>query len=277
MLFLCLLIAGLFLGSTDPDPILTDREKYRLKGNVKSLLEIRYTTGDGDDSASAGKILYQKYTAFDPEGYETESIMYRDGKPFLNSKYIFGQDNRQVEMNEYHADGSLNVNVRYTYDQKGFRTRADYTWAENRAVGEFYGNTEYYFEILTNDIYDKVIFKNEYRGYCTEEYFLKPDSTLSFKFISKYDFRGNKLETGYYHGNGRLSWMTKNKYDRYDNLIESRVFKSNRIAVQTLYQYQFDSVGNWIVRKEDREVHVNILTAGLERGDMITERTIEYY
>jgi hypothetical protein len=126
-------------------------------------------------------------------------------------------------------------------------------------------------------VYTKAIFKNEYRGFCTEEYYLRPDSTLSFKFISKYDFHGNKLETGYFHGSGRLSWMTKNKYDRYDNMIESRVYKSNRIAVITNYTYQFDAIGNWTYRKDQREVHVNILTEGLERADMVDERQIEYY
>jgi hypothetical protein len=71
--------------------------------------------------------------------------------------------------------------------------------------------------------------------------------------------------------------MSKHKFDRYDNMIESRVYKSNHIAVLTQYTYEFDPAGNWLVRKEDREVYVNILTAGLDRGDMVTERTIEYY
>ena len=122
-----------------------------------------------------------------------------------------------------------------------------------------------------------MIYKSEYRGYCIEENYLKADSSLSFKFVAKYDFRGNKLESGYYHGNDRLSWMSKYKYDRYDNLIESRVYKSNRIAVLSEYKYKFDAVGNWVIRNEEREVHVNILTAGLERANTVTERKIEYY
>jgi hypothetical protein len=110
-----------------------------------------------------------------------------------------------------------------------------------------------------------------------EEHYLKADSTLSFKFVAKYDAHGNKLESGYFHGNGRLSWMTKYQYDRYNNLIESRVYKSNRIAVLSEFSYQFDSSGNWVVRKEKRQVHINILTEGLERANTVTERTIEYY
>jgi len=277
MLSICLLCTVLFMGSTDPDSTLTDLEKYYLKGNVKSLMEIRYSKGEGADSNARGKVIYQKYTTFDENGFEMKTVLYKDGGPFLTSTYVFGGDEQQVEMNQYHRDGTLNVNVKFTYDAKGFRTRADYHWAESRQNGDFYGNTDYYYEILNNDIYDKVVYKNEYRGYCLEEHYLRPDSTLSFKFVSKYDFRGNKLESAYLHGSGRLSWMTKNKYDRYDNMIESRVYKSNRIAVLTQYTYEFDAVGNWLVRKENREVYVNILTAGLEQGDMVTERTIDYY
>ena len=88
---------------------------------------------------------------------------------------------------------------------------------------------------------------------------------------------GNRLESAYFHGNGRLSWLTKCKYDRYNNLIESRVYKSNRIAVLSRYNYRFDATGNWVVRNENRKVYVNILTAGLERANTVTERIIEYY
>lgn len=276
-LIAAIVLAGLFGAGSPSGSGPTDLEKYRLKGAVRSVMETRYTLGESGDTNAPGNVIYQKYTAFDEKGYETETTMYREGKAFLVSRYIFGADGKQVEMNEYNADGSLNAQVLYSYDDKGHRTRADYRWAENRQIGDFYENTDYYYEILTNDLYTKVIYRNEYRGYCTEEHYLRADSTLSFKFISKYDFRGNKVESGYYHGSGRLSWMTKNKYDKYDNLVESRVYKSNYIAVLTHYAYQFDDTGNWTVRNEDREVHVNILTAGLVRGDMVTERKIEYY
>ena len=272
-----LFVSGFFMAGPPADTVLTDLEIYRLKGNVRSVTETRYALAEGADSNATTRVMYQKYMAFDQDGYLVESALYQDGKEFLVSKYSFGPNGKQAEMNEYNGDGSLNAHVLYTYDKKGNRTRADYQWAEQREIGEFIGNTDYYYEILNNDIYTKVIYKNEYRGYCTEEHYLRADSTLSFKFISKYDFRGNKLETGYYHESGRLSWMTKNKYDKYDNLVESRVYKSNYIAVLTHYAYQFDDVGNWTVRSEDREVHVNILTAGLEQGNMVTQRKIEYY
>lgn len=268
---------GLFIGFIIPGNKLNDLEKYRLKGSVKSVMEIKYPLTEEADSALKDIAISLKYTLFDINGYETETTLFKYGDEFLTSKYLFGADGKQVEMNEYNPDGTLNLNVMYKYDDKGFRSEAIYNWAENRKIGEMAENTDYYYEIIQNDIFTKVHYKNEYRGYCIEENYLKADSSLSFKFVAKYDFRGNKLESGYFHGNGRLSWMTKYKYDRYDNLIESRVYKSNRIAVISEYKYQFDAVGNWVIRNEDREVHVNILTAGLDRANTVTERKIVYY
>lgn len=272
-----MVLFGIFIGFIMPENELNDLERYRLIGSVKSMMEIKYTVEEKSDSALKGKVILQKYYSFDINGYETENTLYRNGEEFLTSRYLFGADGKQVEMNEFNPDGTLNLHVSYNYNEKGCRSKAIYEWAENRKIGEITEHTDYYFEIIQNDIFTKVLYKNDYRGYCTEENYLKADSTLSFKFVSKYDFRGNKVETGYFHGNGRLSWMTKYRYDRYDNLTESRVYKSNRIAVLSHYKYQFDAVGNWVVRKENREVHVNILTAGLERENTVTERIIEYY
>lgn len=268
---------GLFIGFAIPVYEINDLEKQRLKGRIRSVMEIRYTLTEEADSALKDEIIFQKYTLFDVNGYENETTIFKDGDEFLTSRYLTGVDGKQLEMNEYNPDGTLNLNVTFKYDDKGFRSEAFYNWAENRKIGEITEHTDYYYEIIQNDIFTKVLYKNEYRGHCTEEHYLKADSSLSFKFVAKYDFRGNKLESGYFHGNGRLSWMTKYKYDRYDNLIESHVYKSNRIAVISKYNYRFDAAGNWVVRNENRKVYVNILTAGLERANTVTERIIEYY
>jgi hypothetical protein len=201
----------------------------------------------------------------------------KNNEEYLVSKFISGSDGKPVEMNEYLPDGSLNLNVKYNYDENGFRSEAIYTWSSDRVIGEVCEPFDYYYDIIQHEIFTKVEYKNEYRGFCTQENFLKSDGSTSFKLVSKYDFRGNRLESGYFEGNGMLSWITKYTYDRYDNLVESRVLKSNRIAVESKYKYQFDDTGNWTSRREDRVVHVNILTAGLDQSNMITERNIEYY
>jgi len=276
-LALVLSLAALIIGSAFPALKLNDVEKNRLKGNVKSMMEIKYAIPEDGDSNSREKIVYQKFTVFDENGYETESTLFKNGTEFLISRLTYVNDSTPIELNEYHPDGTLNLKVTYKYDDRGFRTEAGYEWAENRQIGEITDLSDYYYEIIQNDLFNKVHYKNEYRGYCIQEDYLKPDSSLSFRFTMKYDFRGNKLESAYFHGNERLSWISKYKYDRYDNMIESRVYKSNRIAVESSYKYRFDLIGNWVYRYENRKVYVNILTAGLDRENTVTERQIEYY
>jgi hypothetical protein len=240
-------------------------------------MEVKYTLASKDSNALKDKILFQKYTVFDKFGYVTESTLYQSGAEYIKSSYIFGPEGKPVGMHEVMADGTPNLNVVYAYDDEGYITEAAYQWENNHHIGDICDNSDYYNEILQNELFAKVLYKTDYRGLVTEERYVKADGTISYSFLSKYDPRGNKLESSYFHGNGRLSWMNKYVYDRYDNLTESRLFKSNRIAVQSYYKHRFDETGNWIVRREAREVYVNILTAGLEQADMLTERTIEYY
>jgi len=273
-----ILVLVVILQSSMPvNDTLNDREKARLIARVKSVMEIKYSVPADDTIPSSDKIIYQKFTRYNPEGFEVESIQYENGQKGLISQYRTDHEGKPVEMNEYKADGKLNLQVVYHYDDKGNITEAEYLWGEDRQISELSENTDYYFELIQNEIFTKVNYVNEYRGYCTQQDFVKADNGLSFKFIYKYDIHGNKLESAYYHGNGRLSWLTKYKYDRYNNLIESRLFKSNRIAVLSTYKHRFDDKGNWIYRKENRVVYVNILTEGLDRNNMITERIIEYY
>lgn len=270
------LFALLFAGFSIPSPILTDLDRGKLNGNIKSLMETRYLVTGKGKNIEKDKVFFQKLTLFDQFGYITETILFQDGAEYLMSKYTFDLEGNPSEMNQYLKDNILNLNVVYKYNKDTLRSEAVFTWSENMVFGDICEVYDYYFDILLNHPFNLVTYQYEYRGFCTEEKFLKPDGGLSFKFSYKYDFRGNKLESAYFKG-GNLSWITKYTYDRYGNLTESRVFKDNRIAVQSYYKHQFDDKKNWISRLEEREVFVNILTAGLEQSDILTERIIEYY
>jgi hypothetical protein len=270
---MCLIIHGFGI----PDKGITDLEQHRLKGSVKSVMEIKYTLAEKTANSPKDKIIFQKFTSYDKSGYRVESILFKESAQFLKSSIMFGPDGRPSGLNEFTVDGTPNLNVIYKYNEKGYISEADYQWADDYITGDFCENTDYYNEIIKNDLFVKVMYTSEYRGYITEEKFIKADGSISFSLVSRYDPLGNRSELSYFHGDGHLSWITKYKYDRYNNLIESRLYKSNRIAVLTKYKHQFDAMGNWTVRSEEREIYVNILTAGLERADMVTERNIEYY
>jgi hypothetical protein len=270
---LCLLIHGFI----SPANELNDLEKRWLKGSVKSVMETKYTLSGKEAGAPKDKIVFRKLTLFDKYGYEVENTLYQSDDESLKSIFSFGSDGKPSGMTETKSDGTLNLSVVYNYNDKGILSEAVYNWGDDHTIGDIGENSDYYYEIIQNELFTKVLYTVEYRGFITEEKYLKSDGTLSFTITNKYDPRANRLESAYYHGNGRLSWNTKYTYDRYDNLVESRLFKSNRIAVLSKYKHQFDETGNWIERLEEREVYVNILTAGLDSTNMVTERTIEYY
>jgi len=274
---LLLILTGLLTALRIPTLEINDLERLYLKGKVRSVMEIKYAINNKSGKSGNNEIIYKKLTLFDENGYENEIRLYHDKAEYLISRFVPGLDGKPAEKNETLPDGTLNLNVNYHYNEKGFLSEAFYNWSENRITGEMCEQYDYYDDILQNEIFNRVEFQSDYRGYCTEEKFITSGGGISFIIASKYDFRGNRLESAYLKGNGMLSWMTKYKYDRYDNLIESRVFKSNRAVVESEYKYQFDDTGNWVTRKEKREVYVNILTAGINTADMLTERTIEYY
>ncbi len=260
-----------------PAATFNDLNRLGLKGKVKSVMEVTYTVQGKTEDSEQKEIVNQKFLLFDETGFIKETRLFSNAAEYLISKFIREEDGKLIQMNEYRADGTLNLNVTYSYDAKGFRSEAMYDWSENRVIGEICERFDYYDDILQNELFTRVKYKNEYRGYCTEESFYTGDGRISFKITSKYDFRGNRLESAYLDGSDRLSWITKYNYDRYDNLIESNVFKSNRIAVESGYKYKSDDMGNWVSRTEDRTVYVNILTAGIEQSDLLTERVIDYY
>lgn len=276
LFFIYLIFFGFLLNPINADPKLDDLKIIHLNGNIKSLMETRYLVTAKGKSLEKEKAFFQKLTLFDPFGYITETILFQDGTEYLISKYTFDSEGKPSEMNQYFSDNSLNLNVVYKYNKDTLRSEAIFTWSENLVFGDICEMYDYYYDILLNHPFNLVAYQYEYRGYCTEEKFIKPDGGTSFKFINKYDFRGNKLESAYFKG-GNISWLTKYTYDRYGNLTESRVFKDNRIAVQSYYKHQYDDKKNWISRLEEREVFVNILTAGLVQSDILTERIIEYY
>ena len=277
LFFIYLVFFGFLVNPIITDPKLNDLKINHLNGNIKSLLETRYTVSGKGKNIEKNKVFYQKLTLFDQYGYTTETVLFQNGTEYLISRYIFDIEGKPSEMNQYLKDKTLNMNVIYKYNKDTLRSEAHFTWSENRIFDDICDYYDYHFDILQNQPFNLVLYQYEYRGYCTEEKFLKPDGGLSFKFNSKYDFRGNKLESAYIKGTGNLSWITKYTYDRNNNLIESRVLKDNRVAVQSTYKHQFDEKKNWISRLEEREVFVNILTAGLEQSDILTERIFEYY
>ncbi len=270
-------ITGIPFGLSAQTKGLTDLDVLRLKGPVRSVMETKYLTQTADTATVADSVIFKKYTEFDPNGFEQYSAIYETGKLAQTSVYTFGPDGKQAMMEEFNADNSLHCRIAFTYNEKGFRTQADYDWVEQRGYDDNLIKNDYVFVIFEYYPYNRIVYEHEYRGYVTQEEFVQSGGQVIYTYKHRYDARGNKISMIYFNASGHTSWVTKYKYDRYDNLIESNVYKNNYIALETEYNYRFDDTGNWTVRHEKRNVHRNILTVSILEGNILTEREISYY
>jgi hypothetical protein len=258
-----------------------DLVKRGLKGEIKSIMETKYALVENEDPEDTlivkDTVIYQKHTFFNEFGFETESRLYQNGSQVSATRYIFGPRGQQVEMNKYNEAGELVLNVKYRHDNKGYRVQGTYNWKKFEFYDELTELEEVGIEELNEDLVTRVIFNNNHRGLCEEERFMKADGCISYRNTYRYDFRDKVVEMTYYKESGRVAWRSKYKYSRYGHRSQSRLFKDNRIAIESNFEYEFDEAGNWISRYEDRKLIENILTRHLKGGNTLTERTIEYY
>ena len=276
VLLFFLLAVMVFSGFISGDRPSTDLEKLQLKGRVKSVTEIRLNNSVSGESISGTSSSYKKISKFNIDGYETEAVIYNNGK-YSNIIDVFDTAGNKIGFREYKEDGTLWTTVTYNLDKKGNPVSADYDWLGKGEYDEIREKSELLYEVLDRNPWYKVLYKNDFRGFHTEEKYLGGDGKLLFKFSYRYDIHGNKVEMTYFNSRGRTSWDTKYHYDQNDILVESIVFKSNRVAAISKYTYQYDSKGNWVNRLENREVNYNILTASLVEGNFVIRREIEYY
>ena len=273
----CFVACFVLLGFSDPDEPATDLEKLGLKGKVKSVMETRMSNAAGGKEKAEGGVTYKKLSKFNPEGFETETIIYNNNGKSSRLKYLFDTASYAVGLHEYTDDGTLWLTVSYKRDEEGNKLEAIFSWPEKAAYDEIREKSEQLYEVLDRSPWDYVVYENDYRGFHLEERYYHASGRLLFKFTYRYDIHGNKMEMIYFNSKGRTSWETKYKYNRDNQMVRSIIFKSNRVAATSEYAYQFDAQGNWVSRMEKRTVNYNILTQDLVEGSFMTERVIEYY
>lgn len=268
-----IILAG--FASTD-EPV-SDCERSRLKGDVKSILETRLNGVDIGDTLARGEITFKKLTKYNNKGFTTEAVIYNNNGKSSILSYKFDTAGYQTGLDEYTEDQTHWLSVEYKLDPSGNKLEAIFDWLGKGGYDEIREKTEQLYEVIDRNPWDRVIYKNDYRGFHLEEVYMKNSGKKLFKFRHRYDILGNRIEMIYYNSKGRTSWETKYKYDRNNHLVESILFKSNRVAAISKFTYEYDPEGNWIRRVEERKVHYNILTAHLVEGTFVTEREIEYY
>lgn len=280
-IFILVIIGWLITGHSLPQANRTDLEVKGLKGSVKSVMETKYAVQENDSDVDSvvvkDTIIYQKLTFYNDHGYETETRYLIGGSEVSKTKYLFGPKGMQIRQEKYNQDGKLFLRILYKYDSKGYRVQGSYEWLTLDYYKEMNERKEFGIEDIDENLITRVIYSNNHRGLCEEERYIKADGCISYRNTFRYDYLDNKVEKTYYKESGRVSWRSKYKYDRYGNLAQLRLFKDNRIAIESNYSYDFDEQGNWVTRYEDRMLVENIMTSHLNGGNTLTERKIEYY
>ncbi len=269
ILFLAVVIMSSGMITKEP----TKLDELNLKGNVKSVLEtVNATLKGSGTSASSNKL-----SIFSNIGMLIETQLHKNHKLYSRIVYTYSAENKLLEYIDFNADGSQYLKVSYDYNEKGhikeehFDRTEQKRYDENRQLIDL--EYEKYYELLFTD----VKYKCDYKGFKLEEKYLRSNGSLSHKLTYKYDFKYNLIELRYYNSANKPTKRIKFKYNSKGNKSESKTFISNRLAVTSLFTYEYDNNKNWINRLEKRKVEENIFTSDIGSDDVITKRVIVYY
>lgn len=117
------------------------------------------------------------------------------------------------------------------------------------------------------------VFKYDSSGKLTEMVSIKPSGKVGYKLTYSYDARGRMVEMDSHHGDGDVtrrvySYSGDGRFPSGFTYISGK----GRVGERTAYSdYEFNSHGDWIKRKETTEETFN------RRSISITFREIEYY
>lgn len=167
--------------------------------------------------------------------------------------------------------GSDEIRETYTYDKEGHRTT---TTQEIRGQGSppppppMASNTE------RETGQPRKVFQYDLSGRMTETTVLAPSGKLLYKYTYGYDTKGRLIETIRYDDGGQATDKQVSTYDKDQQVPSSFTYygRDGKVYIKTVYmEYEFNSQGDWIKRKEITEEIYNQKRASL------TFRDIEYY
>ena len=120
----------------------------------------------------------------------------------------------------------------------------------------------------------KNVFQYDESGRLTETIVLRPSGKLVYKYTYKYDEKGRPIEYASYDGNGKAGDRRVYTYTGDQKVPSSFIYYGHdgKVYIKTLYEeYEFNSLGDWIKRKEITEELYSPKSA------FLTFRNIEYY
>lgn len=248
-----------------------------LKNHVKSIHEVTSESINNNDGTITSEITSEIMAEFDTEEKLIKISVFRNGAIYSTLTYFYDSINVPKNAIDRNTDGSIYLSIEYRIDENGFVNEEIYNRDAQKSFDNERKTIEVEFFKYYNNLFTKLVIKNDFTGRVLEQTFIKYNGELSFKYRHEYDYKGNCTTTKYFNANGSLSWQTKFQYDNHNRLKIKKLFKNNYLAQTTNYTYEMDGNENWIERKGTAKVVNNIFGQLLQNKTEITLRTINYF
>jgi len=271
--FSIILLAVLFISSTGEKRPPTHLEESNLRGSVKTLTEVRSALLPD----STFRIISHTVSVFSKSGMLAEVKHIRGGQLFSRKIYDYSIDQKLQGYSDYNSDGSLYLKVKYVFDENGFLIGEKFDRTRQKLYNQNRQRVFQEYEKVYGNMFVEVVYKCDFKGHKTEQKYLNADGSLSHLLTYKYDYKFFKVEEKYLNADRKAVWRTKFKQNSHGFVHECKKYISNRLAVTSIFDYQYDAQGNWTERFEKRKVEDNILTVEISRNDIVTTRVIEYW
>lgn len=204
--------------------------------------------------AATGDTLGYQKCVFDDRNNPVEVVIYNDAlASTMTQKFRYDRKNRVTEMSYLNANGSVEAIENTTYDDDSLTQTSKYVDASGNLISSY-------------------VNKLDERGNVVESSW-ENGGVGSSHYAAKFDEDGNRTEVLIYGAGNAIESRVVNAYDSLGNVVKQNVLdKDGKFMYAFVYDYEFDSAGNWI-----RSYEFQLDSLGNPVPTTIMERVIEYY
>lgn len=248
---------GNFLWVFNQQGYVTEESNFNLDGSLKEKTIIKYDERGNKlellEYNSEGELNVRQLYEIDERDNMIELRFNASGTSLdsvLVNKFIYDENDNEIERHRYYPNGSLFIKRIYKYDDKGNCIEAKGYNAEGDIVETY----TYKYDQRNNLIEDIAEYKN--------------DNTRGHRRVFKYDDNDVLIDRTYYKPDGSFHYRMVYEIDDkgINNESNQYDFAGNHLTKYT-FEYELDEEGNWIKYIE--------FESGIPK--YLTERVIEYF
>lgn len=245
--------------------------------SVRSVREIRYSAFDEAGELQRRVISSDRFVTFDFKGNIREVLIYNKGRLYSTLEYNYDEQGRCTSFKETDARDRVYLLVTYEYGEDGWLDRE----IIDRSFQKMYDDQRQEINVEYHEYYKNLYTQIEYEynilNLVTKKRFLKPDSTIDYVHEFTYSIKRYVDRKNYVNEHGDVSWYEKMKNNLSGWPVEVKRFEKSRVVSIKAIEYETDTRGNWISRKETKEIPENIYGDPAQKSTEVTIREIEYF